>query len=231
MSILSALRRSTSKGDAMTVDIDSQQTEVVIYKRDFSTEERRKLASEGKALPSGAYPIDTAADLHPAAVLARSGHGDVAAAKALIARRAKELKVPDPLDDSTETAKKSEFAVTVPIWKSEIEGKVWGIVLEPNLEDSEGDTVSPEEIQKACHDFMVASRKADVQHNGTQVDADLIENYIAPHDMQLAGKSITKGSWVQGWWANDPVLKRELAEGKLTGLSMGGSAIREPVAA
>lgn len=66
-------------------------------KRDFSAEERRKLAKEGKALPDGSYPIADAEDLKNAAILAQSGHGDVAAAKRLIARRAKELGVANPL--------------------------------------------------------------------------------------------------------------------------------------
>ena len=69
-------------------------------KRDVSTAERRSLASEHNALPDGSYPINSAGDLHNAAVLARSGHGDVAAARRLIARRAGELGVANPLDES-----------------------------------------------------------------------------------------------------------------------------------
>lgn len=79
-----------------------------IYKKDYSAEERRKLAKEGKALPDGSYPIVDKEDLHNAAILAKSGHGDVAAAKKLIARRAKELGVPNPMDDKAEKAKVPE---------------------------------------------------------------------------------------------------------------------------
>ena len=68
-----------------------------VGKRKFTAEQRRRLAREGKALPDGSYPIDSAADLEPAAILARSGHGDVPAAERLIARRAEELGQPDPL--------------------------------------------------------------------------------------------------------------------------------------
>lgn len=75
-----------------------------------SAEERRQAASEGNALPDGSYPIRNAHELHAAAVLARSGHGDAAAAKRLIARRAKELGVPNPLDDTHDDATKSEIA-------------------------------------------------------------------------------------------------------------------------
>lgn len=71
-----------------------------VLKRKISSAERKRLASEGKALPDGSYPIENAEDLHNAAILARSGHGDVAAAKRLIAKRAKELGVANPLADS-----------------------------------------------------------------------------------------------------------------------------------
>jgi hypothetical protein len=74
-------------------------------KRDVSTAERRDLAAEHNALPDGSYPIDSAGDLENAAHLARTGHGDVAGAKRLIARRARELGVANPLDDSDSTSK------------------------------------------------------------------------------------------------------------------------------
>ena len=79
-------------------------------KRDVSTAERRSLASEHNALPDGSYPINSAGDLHNAAVLARSGHGDVAAARRLIARRAGELGVANPLDESDAKKGSSEAA-------------------------------------------------------------------------------------------------------------------------
>lgn len=78
---------------------DDELAEVVTYlaKRKVSSAERKRLAEAGHALPDGSYPIDSTEDLHNAAILARSGHGDVAAAKRLIAKRAKELGVPNPL--------------------------------------------------------------------------------------------------------------------------------------
>lgn len=62
-----------------------------VYAKDYSTAERKKLAAESKALPDGSYPIDSVDDLKSAIILAQSGHGDVAGAKALIKRRAKAL--------------------------------------------------------------------------------------------------------------------------------------------
>ena len=73
-------------------------------KRRISQAERRRLAADHKALPDGSYPVETAEDLHNAAVLARTGHGDVEAARKLIARRAKELRVSNPLESSEKAA-------------------------------------------------------------------------------------------------------------------------------
>lgn len=58
-----------------------------------TAEGRRKAAKAGHALPDGSYPIEDVKHLHSAATLAASGHGNVAAAKALIRRRARELGV------------------------------------------------------------------------------------------------------------------------------------------
>jgi hypothetical protein len=82
---------------AMDPDAGYLTAEAGLYKRDVSAEERRQLASRGHALPDGSYPIATVSDLHNAAHLARSGHGDAGAARRLIARRAKDLGVTNPL--------------------------------------------------------------------------------------------------------------------------------------
>jgi len=67
--------------------------------RDFSKRERMSLAMKGQALEDGSYPIPDKAHLHSAIVLAQSGHGDVAAAKRLIKKRARELGATDMLPD------------------------------------------------------------------------------------------------------------------------------------
>ena len=74
-------------------------------KREFSQDRREDLADAGHALPDGSYPIPDADALRRAAVLARSGHGDVAAARRLITRRAGELGVPNPLDEDDKVKK------------------------------------------------------------------------------------------------------------------------------
>jgi HK97 family phage prohead protease len=55
--------------------------------------ERDKAKAAGNSLPDGTYPINNAHQLHAAAILAASHHGDWKAAQELIRRRAKELGV------------------------------------------------------------------------------------------------------------------------------------------
>lgn len=96
-------------GDSMYKSLaDDELEQVVTYlsKRKVSSAERKRLAEAGHALPDGSYPIENEEDLHNAAILAKSGHGDVAAAKRLIAKRAKELGVANPL--AVDMSKESE---------------------------------------------------------------------------------------------------------------------------
>ena len=74
--------------------------------REFSSDDRKRITGQGNALPDGSYPIPDKDALRRAAILARSGHGDVSAARTLIARRAKELGVANPLDE--DDAKKAD---------------------------------------------------------------------------------------------------------------------------
>lgn len=76
-----------------------------VEKKFHSAKNRRSLAAQGKALPNNSYPIEDKEDLGNAATLARSGHGDVGAAKRLIARRAKQLGVSNPMTEKSKVNK------------------------------------------------------------------------------------------------------------------------------
>lgn len=78
--------------------------------RNYSAAERKEMARDGRALPDGSYPISDEHDLNSAAILARSGHGDVEAAKRHIGKRAKELGVKNPLEDGDDDTSKGQLA-------------------------------------------------------------------------------------------------------------------------
>ena len=84
----------------------------LVKSRNYSAAERKEMAEDGRALPDGSYPINDEHDLNSAAILARSGHGDVDAAKKHIGKRAKELGVANPLehDDDGDGASKGVIA-------------------------------------------------------------------------------------------------------------------------
>jgi hypothetical protein len=100
-------RKKPKRKVPITPQHAAAEAHVAAMKRDFSAAERRRLASEGKALPDGSYPIENVEDLHNAAHLASTGHGDVAAARRLVRRRAKELNVPNPLSSKKNMAPES----------------------------------------------------------------------------------------------------------------------------
>jgi hypothetical protein len=78
---------------------------IILKDRNYSAAERKEMAGDGRALPDGSYPINDEHDLNSAAILARSGHGDVDAAKKHIGKRARELGVANPLDSDDDTSK------------------------------------------------------------------------------------------------------------------------------
>ncbi len=75
-----------------------------IGKRKVGRAERERLARAGHALSDGSYPIANEHDLENAAAHVRMGHGDVSAARRLIAQRAKDLGVPNPLNSGRKFA-------------------------------------------------------------------------------------------------------------------------------
>ena len=129
--------------------------EDVVYKKDYSQEDRQRLAKEHKALPDGSYPIADAEDLHNAYMLAKSGHGDAAAAKSLIARRAKELGVSNPFDDDGGDVSKA----AVPECDQEV-------------------TEDLERADDAVHDARGAQAKDNAAHERGDDDEDAMKGEI-----------------------------------------------------
>jgi hypothetical protein len=86
------------------VSLDTSQ---VMEFKDFSDEERAKLAKKNEAMPGGAFPIRNGADLHNA-IQSIGRAKDPEAAKAWIVKRARQLNMTDQLPDSWELAARVE---------------------------------------------------------------------------------------------------------------------------
>ena len=75
----------------------------MLEKKDYSTDERRRLAREGKALPDGSYPIVTVEDLRNA--IQAFGRNPTPAVKRHIIRRARALGKVDLLPENWNVSK------------------------------------------------------------------------------------------------------------------------------
>lgn len=106
---------------------------------------------------------------------------------------------------------------------------VTGVVAEPDSIDTQGDLIPIEEIEKACHSFMLSSQLVGLQHL-MEAPARVVESYICPIDWQVSeNEMVKKGSWVITVKVQEPEIWRMIKSGEFTGFSIGGFAKRTPV--
>jgi hypothetical protein len=118
---------------------------------------------------------------------------------------------------------------SVPIMKMDEEQRlIYGVVLVPDVEDLQGDICSKEDIQEACHDYLVNSRLIKAQHRAP-TDADVVECYIAPTDIQLGKGIVPEGSWVMVTKIHSNAMWEAVKKGDITGYSIGGRGTREAI--
>lgn len=109
---------------------------------------------------------------------------------------------------------------------------VYGIVLEPETTDSQGDIYSPDEIEQAAHQFMADYQNVGHMHRALVNDgAEIVESYIAPADLEIGGQAVKAGTWILVIHVTSDTLWEQVRSGELTGLSIGGYAERTPIAA
>lgn len=142
--------------------------------------------------------------------------------------------------------KNPNLAKGIVIKSDEAQRYTLGVVYEPDVEDTQGDLATAEEIERWCRDFNrkrlgtgrdIAKRRIrkgalGIQHQDwSDEHGEIIESYIAPCDMRIDSENgniakITKGTWLMGCiWSPENWTK--ILNGEITGLSMGGSARRE----
>ena len=138
-------------------------------------------------------------------------------------------KVKDMTKEELEDYNKAKLKKSVAICKMDEEQRlIYGIVLVPDVEDLQGDICSKEDIQAACHDYLVNSRLIKAQHRAP-TDADVVECYIAPTDIQLGKGVIPEGSWVMVTKVHSNAMWEAVKKGDITGYSIGGRGTREEI--
>jgi hypothetical protein len=131
---------------------------------------------------------------------------------------------------------KSVLGRTLPVFKTQEEKYVLGIVLEPLKEmgetDSQKDLYSAEEVRKAAYLFMEEFADMGVQHTELANDKlKILESWIQREDAVIEGVKVIKGTWLMGVRVVDDTLWEKVKKGEITGFSIGGIASRTPVAA
>ena len=109
-------------------------------------------------------------------------------------------------------------------------GYLYVTVMEPGVEDSQGDIANTEQIQKACENFAKKGmlNKNDVNHNGTPVkDFFIPENYILKAEDKNHFPETKIGSWVQVIKCEnlESELWKKVKKGKFNGVSLAGEAV------
>lgn len=100
---------------------------------------------------------------------------------------------------------------------------VTGVVYEPMAEDTDGNYMTAEEIEKAAHWFMKNDGDVDIQHCFEKAEGvDIVESFVAKNDMEIEGQKIAKGTWLMTMEVSNDAVWDAIIKGDITGFSMGG---------
>lgn len=136
-----------------------------------------------------------------------------------------------PYEPPTEVEK--QFSVRLVRKNDEAEERyILGEVLVPDEVDSQNDTYTVEEVRKAAHRFMEEHGNLGQQHTLIVNDKlKILETYLAPVDFTFGETFVKKGTWLLAIRVLDDALWASVKDGSFTGFSIGGTAVRQPVAA
>lgn len=101
------------------------------------------------------------------------------------------------------------------------------LVLSPDEVDLHGDIYDAVEVRKACHNFNIHCRKANLLHLFDTDSFSIVESYISPVDMQMGETIIKAGSWLAVLQFNDDSIWEGVKNGDYTGVSISGIAAAE----
>ncbi|MCL5942743.1 MAG: XkdF-like putative serine protease domain-containing protein [Actinobacteria bacterium] len=128
---------------------------------------------------------------------------------------------------------KKELRLLVPVQKANGARRItYGVVLEPDTEDLQGDVMKAEDIELSAHAWMAESQAGGEMHAAIVKDACVVESFLAPVDFEVetsgGSETVKKGSWVLAMRWPHEVWER-IEKGELTGYSVGGQGVRIPL--
>lgn len=101
----------------------------------------------------------------------------------------------------------------------------YGEVYIPYVPDSQGDFMTPEEIERVAHNFLKKGAVAaiDTEHNLTRNGSTVVESFIA----REGDTDFVPGSWVLGVHIPDKEIWEKTERGDIGGFSMYGTGRRQ----
>ena len=111
-----------------------------------------------------------------------------------------------PLDDDVSKALRVEVAFLVSKADAEQEDErfVLGIVLEPDVVDSQKDTYDVATVRATAHKYMREFQNVGLMHRKIiNNKATVVQSFLAPVPMEIAGTKIKVGTWLVGMIFDD----------------------------
>lgn len=105
---------------------------------------------------------------------------------------------------------------------------VYGVVMEPFVNDTDENWSTPDQIEEAAHLFMKSFRQIDTEHSRDNIDATPVENWIQREDGMVGEQLVTAGSWVMGVKIEDPEEWAMIKAGDYTGFSIDAMTRIDP---
>lgn len=103
---------------------------------------------------------------------------------------------------------------------------VYGVVAEPDLEDSDGHWSSVDDIREDAHNFLAKRRNVKISHF-LPSDSEVVESYMSPVDWTAPdGQEIKKDSWIAVLRVKESEVWNSIENGAIVGFSKGGLATR-----
>jgi len=98
------------------------------------------------------------------------------------------------------------------------------------IEDTQGDIITVDEMEKGAYSFVKTSRKAGEMHERIGVGT-LVESMVFTKEKQKA-LGISKGSMPEGWWVGfevDADVFAKVKDGTYSAFSIGGTGKRKEI--
>lgn len=111
---------------------------------------------------------------------------------------------------------------------------VWGwasVVTENGEEifDTQGDAISPQEMEKAATEFMLDARMAKAMHDGEQIGEVVHSLPLTKELGQALGVQSDREGWIIAMKIHDPDVWQKVKSGEYRAFSIGGAAVNVPV--